>query len=207
MIDEKLAQTFVANLSATTDYQAQIIDSSGFIIASGQQKNLGTFHDIAYQIMRGEGTVVTHRVKGYENRLTVCLPLMQDNAAIGVLEVTGNEKSVSSFASALKLSLEAMASYVRDSIRTQKNGTKFELFVQRLLYDTQVTQGELEARATALGYKYDCIRIPVFIITDPPGDVAALIQQGSDNPCYHSQDILTLSRSDRIVLYIYLGYG
>ena len=207
MIDEKLAQTFVATLSATTDYQAQIIDSSGFIIASGQQKNLGTFHDIAYQILRGEGTVVTHRVKGYENRLTVCLPLMQDNAAIGVLEVTGNEKSVSSFASALKLSLEAMASYVRDSIRTQKNGTKFELFVQRLLYDTQVTQGELEARATALGYKYDCIRIPVFIITDPPGDVAALIQQGSDNPCYHSQDILTLSRSDRIVLYIYLGYG
>ena len=66
MIDEKLAQTFVANLSATTDYQAQIIDSSGFIIASGQQKNLGTFHDIAYQILRGEGTVVTHRVKGYE---------------------------------------------------------------------------------------------------------------------------------------------
>ena len=175
MIDEKLAQTFVANLSATTDYQAQIIDSSGFIIASGQQKNLGTFHDIAYQILRGEGTVVTHRVKGYENRLTVCLPLMQDNAAIGVLEVTGNEKSVSSFASALMLSLEAMASYVRDSIRTQKNGTKFELFVQRLLYDTQVTQGELEARATALGYKYDCIRIPVFIITDPPGDVDDLI--------------------------------
>ena len=140
MIDDKFAQTFVTNLSATTDYRAQIIDSSGFIIASDQQKNLGTFHEVAYQILRGEGTVVTHRVKGYENRLTVCLPLMQDNVAIGVLE-------------------------------------------------------------------YDCMRVPVFIITDPAGDMAALVSQGADNPCYNSQDILTLSRSGHITLYIYLGYG
>ena len=207
MIDDKFAQTFVTNLSATTDYRAQIIDSSGFIIASDQQKNLGTFHEVAYQILRGEGTVVTHRVKGYENRLTVCLPLMQDNVAIGVLEVTGNEKNVSSYASVIKLSLEVMSAYAHDSIRMQKYSSKSELFVHRLLYDTQVTQGELEARATALGYKYDCMRVPVFIITDPAGDMAALVSQGADNPCYNSQDILTLSRSGHITLYIYLGYG
>lgn len=207
MIDDKFAQTFVTNLSATTDYRAQIIDSSGFIIASDQPKNLGTFHDVAYQILCGEGTVVTHRVKGYENRLTVCLPLMQDNVAIGVLEVTGNEKNVSSYASVIKLSLEVMSAYAHDSIRMQKYSSKSELFVQRLLYDTQVTQGELEARATALGYKYDCMRVPVFIITAPAGDMAALVSQGADNPCYNSQDILTLSRSGHITLYIYLGYG
>ena len=51
------------------------------------------------------------------------------------------------------------------------------------------------------------MRIPVFITTEQVGDFSALVQQGKANPLYNPQDIMALSRSGNITLFIYLGYG
>ncbi|MBE6990924.1 MAG: hypothetical protein E7426_09325 [Ruminococcaceae bacterium] len=208
MIDSKLSQEFVANLSALHDFKAQIIDRNGFIVASCCPQNVGNFHEEAYQMLQQNNFLAQQQsVPSEEGIATLYVPLTQNQHVVGLLQITGDEKTVRIYASAVKLSLETLMEHDLNSVKLQKYNSKTDLFIQKLLYDTQVSRSELESRAASLGYAYDCLRIPVFIVTDHYSDFSSLLQQGKNNPCYHSQDILTLSRSGNITLFIYLGYG
>lgn len=124
------------------------------------------------------------------------------------MELCGEDsQSTRVYAHVMKLSIESMLNHELSSVNLQKYASKYDLFIQKLLYDPQVSRSELEARAEKLGYLYDCMRIPVFITTERIGDFSGLLQQGEANPYYNKQDIMALSRSGNITLFIYLGQG
>ena len=207
-MDIRFFQDFLSNFPESEALRAQIIDSNGFVIAGCSINSVGTFHEAAYHILRRmtdpdedfwEG--------GQEEQGTLYTPLLQNRQTAALLALSGEEQTVRIYARAVKSAIESMLGQEVNAVRLQKYSSKFDLFVQKLFYDPQVLRSELEARAASLGYLHDCMRIPVFITTEQVGDFSALVQQGKANPLYNPQDIMALSRSGNITLFIYLGYG
>ena len=207
-MDIQFFQDFLSNFPESEALRAQIIDSNGFVIAGCSINSVGTFHEAAYHILRRmtdpdedfwEG--------GQEEQGTLYTPLLQNRQTAALLALSGEEQTVRIYARAVKSAIESTLGQEVNAVRLQKYSSKFDLFVQKLFYDPQVLRSELEARAASLGYLHDCMRIPVFITTEQVGDFSALVQQGKANPLYNPQDIMALSRSGNITLFIYLGYG
>ncbi len=208
-MDVKIFQDFLANFSDTSALKAQIVGDNGFIVASHKANHVGVFHEGAYRILQNRSTTV-HCIRDSKDNtqaVTLLVPLLIGEELAGILELCGEEAQTRVYAHVMKLSIESMLSHEQNTIKLQKYSNKFDLFIQKLFYDPQVPRSELEARASQLGYLYNCMRIPVFITTDQPGDFSGLIQQGKSNPCYNPQDIMALSRSGNITLFIFLGAG
>ena len=207
-MDIRFFQDFLSNFPESEALRAQIIDSNGFVIAGCSINSVGTFHEAAYHILRRMTDPDEDFWEGVqEEQGTLYTPLLQNRQTAALLALSGEEQTVRIYARAVKSAIESMLGQEVNAVRLQKCSSKFDLFVQKLFYDPQVLRSELEARAASLGYLHDCMRIPVFITTEQVGDFSALVQQGKANPLYNPQDIMALSRSGNITLFIYLGYG
>ena len=207
-MDIRFFQDFLSNFPESEALRAQIIDSNGFVIAGCSINSVGTFHEAAYHILRRmTDPDEDFREGGQEEQGTLYTALLQNRQTAALLALSGEEQTVRIYARAVKSAIESMLGQEVNAVRLQKYSSKFDLFVQKLFYDPQVLRSELEARAASLGYLHDCMRIPVFITTEQVGDFSALVQQGKANPLYNPQDIMALSRSGNITLFIYLGYG
>lgn len=207
-MDIQFFQDFLSNFPESEALRAQIIDSNGFVIAGCSINSVGTFHEAAYHILRRMTDPDEDFWEGVqEEQGTLYTALLQNRQTAALLALSGEEQTVRIYARAVKSAIESMLGQEVNAVRLQKYSSKFDLFVQKLFYDPQVLRSELEARAASLGYLHDCMRIPVFITTEQVGDFSALVQQGKANPLYNPQDIMALSRSGNITLFIYLGYG
>ena len=207
-MDIQFFQDFLSNFPESEALRAQIIDSNGFVIAGCSINSVGTFHEAAYHILRRMTDPDEDFWEGVqEEQGTLYTALLQNRQTAALLVLSGEEQTVRIYAQAVKSAIESMLGQEVNAVRLQKYSSKFDLFVQKLFYDPQVLRSELEARAASLGYLHDCMRIPVFITTEQVGDFSALVQQGKANPLYNPQDIMALSRSGNITLFIYLGYG
>ena len=207
-MDIRFFQDFLSNFPESEALRAQIIDSNGFVIAGCSINSVGTFHEAAYHIWRRMADPDEDFWEGgQEEQGTLYTALLQNRQTAALLALSGEEQTVRIYARAVKSAIESMLGQEVNAVRLQKYSSKFDLFVQKLFYDPQVLQSELKARAASLGYLHDCMRIPVFITTEQVGDFSALVQQGKANPLYNPQDIMALSRSGNITLFIYLGYG
>ena len=207
-MDIRFFQDFLSNFPESEALRAQIIDSNGFVIAGCSINSVGTFHEAAYHILRRMTDPDEDFWEGVqEEQGTLYTALLQNRQTAALLALSGEEQTVRIYARAVKSAIESMLGQEVNAVRLQKYSSKFDLFVQKLFYDPQVLRSELEARAASLGYLHDCMRIPVFITTEQVGDFSALVQQGKANPLYNPQDIMALSRSGNITLFIYLGYG
>ena len=207
-MDIQFFQDFLSNFPESEALRAQIIDSNGFVIAGCSINSVGTFHEAAYHILRRMTDPDEDFWEGVqEEQGTLYTALLQNRQTAALLALSGEEQTVRIYARAVKSAIESMLGQEVNAVWLQKYSSKFDLFVQKLFYDPQVLRSELEARAASLGYLHDCMRIPVFITTEQVGDFSALVQQGKANPLYNPQDIMALSRSGNITLFIYLGYG
>lgn len=207
-MDIQFFQDFLSNFPESEALRAQIIDSNGFVIAGCSINSVGTFHEAAYHILRRMTDPDEDFWEGVqEEQGTLYTALLQNRQTAALLALSGEEQTVRIYARAVKSAIESTLGQEVNAVWLQKYSSKFDLFVQKLFYDPQVLRSELEARAASLGYLHDCMRIPVFITTEQVGDFSALVQQGKANPLYNPQDIMALSRSGNITLFIYLGYG
>ena len=54
MIDALLAKRLIERITKYTEYNVNIMDEKGIIIASKNTSRIGTFHEVALQIIQGE---------------------------------------------------------------------------------------------------------------------------------------------------------
>ena len=92
MLDERIAQKMVDEFANTIDFNINIMDENGTIIASADPGRIGTFHEIAWQMLQsGEKT---REVFDDEHLLGtksgVNMALEYRNSVIGIVGVTGN---------------------------------------------------------------------------------------------------------------------
>lgn len=206
-MNEQIFQEFLTSFSASSGREAAIIDANGFIAASCQPGRTGEFHEEAYRILQKGDLSTIQMVQREDAPPVFYAPLVRSGRLAGLLELAGEETQTRIYAQAMKLAIEGIFQHEDSAARLQKYNTKFDVFVQKLIYDPQISCSDLEARASKLGFLYDCMRIPVFITTDRIRDFSGLLQRGRANPHYNTQDILTLSRSGNVTIFLYLGYG
>ena len=61
MIEPELAKKFIERLTQYTDYNINIMNESGVIIASRDPSRVGTYHEVADRIIRGEQDMIVIR--------------------------------------------------------------------------------------------------------------------------------------------------
>ena len=64
MIRPEMAQKFIDQITDYTEYNINIMDESGVIIASRSKDRIGTYHEAADRIVRGKEDIVTRRRTG-----------------------------------------------------------------------------------------------------------------------------------------------
>ncbi|MDR0923372.1 MAG: CdaR family transcriptional regulator, partial [Hungatella sp.] len=66
MIETELAKKFIEQVTQYTEYNINIMNEQGVIIASRDPKRVGSFHEVAYYIVTGnEDIVVTSTEEDY----------------------------------------------------------------------------------------------------------------------------------------------
>ena len=63
MIEVEFAQKFIEQVTKYTEYNINIMNEKGIIIASRDSARVGTFHSIAYQIVHGTDDFVVTTIE------------------------------------------------------------------------------------------------------------------------------------------------
>lgn len=105
-LEPKLAERFVNQLVTYTKYNINIMNDKGVIIASRNKERVGTFHEMAYEIISSRREVaIADEEDSYGGGVQpgVNLLLQYNNDPIGVIGVTGKPEEVYEIALIIKM--------------------------------------------------------------------------------------------------------
>lgn len=207
ILEPALAQKFIEKTAKNLEYNINIMNDKGIIIASKDESRVGSFHEVAAKML--SGTIDTGVVKEGQQFLGtkpgVNLFIDYKNKHVGVICVTGNPDNVKSFAELVKTSMEAMLEYeimMEGGIRRMG---KSERFLYYLLFEENVDFAVANKIADDLELNKELIRTCILIKYDSTYSSKKIIKSLSDSNYYSYQDIITKARNDDIILYKVVG--
>lgn len=173
MINTELADKFIDKIIRYTEYNVNIMNEEGIIIASRDKERIGQFHEIAWQIVHGSQDIVdttgmngelSEEMKGMENvRPGINMVIEIDGIREGVVGVTGDPDEIRPVAMMTKMALETMVRFERQQEQTRLRENRKEHFVHLLTEVEASDQGEVRELAASLGYPEEMIRIPILV--------------------------------------------
>ena len=91
MLDNFLAEKFIKKAGESTEYNINIMDEKGVIIASKDAERIGNFHEVAYWIIHGDEEIidVPDGGKYLGVKPGVMLPIEHRGKRTGAIGVTG----------------------------------------------------------------------------------------------------------------------
>ena len=201
MINKDMAQKLIDRITGYTEYNVNIMDGSGVIIASRDPGRIGTYHEAAGRILRsGRDIIEIEDDRMYPGALPgINMAIRTDGRTEGVLGVTGDPERIREVALVIRLAIEAMLKYEREQERLIRRRDSKTHFVYLLTRVENTDPAELRAEAKRLGYEESVPRVPVLCrITDgtDPGSVLARIRSGGK----HGQQDLSEVLDDTHVL-------
>jgi carbohydrate diacid regulator len=163
-IDAGMAADFLRKLGRHLDYNINIIDRNGVIIASRDSSRIGTFHESAFRLLETGADI--ERVGPDEPlppgvRPGVNLPIEFHGRTLGVVGVTGDPREVLPVAYAVKTSVESMVELEAYKDKALQRLDKKNLFINYLLHDDDAPRAAIESLAAKLGYAPHAPRAPV----------------------------------------------
>ena len=113
MIDKVLAERLIEKISQTTEYNVNIMNEDGIIIASRMKERVGAFHEVAFNLLRGEETSRIVTREDPENGIMpgVNMVIIVNRQREGVVGLTGDPREVMPVAKIVKMSVEVMLEY------------------------------------------------------------------------------------------------
>ena len=173
VLDVELAEKIIDKLADCTDYNVNIMNDKGIIVASKDKSRVGTFHEVALEIVQKK--LDYKEVEAEDTFLGakpgINMPLEHKKTIIGVLGLTGSFQNgqtdvrggeeIRSVAMVIKRMMETMLEYEYSRQETSRRKNDKERFINCLLYE-DMSKKELQSMAGALGYS-DGMRIPVSI--------------------------------------------
>lgn len=167
MLTTELAETFLKRFVQYIPYPVNIMNEKGIIIASSDTTRVGSFHEVAYKILKTDNLMILteHNSNNYIGvRDGVNAAVLYHGEKVGVIGLTGNPYEARDIISLLRISLEQMMEYELDTNNDDYRGDLRTQFIHMLLYeDTAHTRSELSFLSTQLGYRTDVKRIPILI--------------------------------------------
>ena len=199
-----LAEKFVNKAKNYTQFNINIMNEKGIIVASSNEKRVGSFHEIAYQILNSDKEVI--EVEFQDNfqggRTGINMALIVKKKRIGVLGISGQPDAVRETANVMKMSLETMLEYEEQNKKQYHKQNLRTRFIDGLLYQEEAdSEGELSAVSEQLGYSAHLVRIPILMIPNQICDAYTLLEQIKQASVLLKQDICTVTRDNNIMIY------
>ena len=167
MISRELARKLIEQITQYTEYNVNIMDADGTIIASRDPGRVGQFHEVAHRILQGqEDIVVTTDTKDYSTVLPGINMVIEANGIReGVVGVTGDPEEIRPVALMIKMAIESMLRYELSQQELRLRRSRKERFMHLLIQEEHSDPTELRQMADELGYLEEMIRIPILIRT------------------------------------------
>lgn len=168
MIEPELAEKFIEQLTQYTEYNINIMDESGIIIASRDPKRVGTYHEAAALVVSGGSDMLA-----VEDDTTYSGVLPGINMAIrhegrreGVVGVTGDPSRIREVALITRLALEAMLKYEKQQEKIRQRRNRKDHFITLLTRTEHADPAEIRSMAAQLGYEESPVRVPILCRID-----------------------------------------
>ena len=113
MLNPDLASRFVEQISTYTDYNVNIMNEKGIIIASRDTGRIDSYHETAHKMIksRQDMIAVTDNESYLGVKNGVNLLVYEGKTPVGVVGVTGVPEKVQEIALIIKMALESMLRY------------------------------------------------------------------------------------------------
>lgn len=204
MLDTVFAQRFIEKIKKYTEYNINIMDEKGIIIASRTESRIGTFHEIAYRIIRGEKDeiIVNNNNQFVGVKEGVNVAFFYKNKKMGVIGITGEPLKIRPVSLIVRMAIETMLEYeIYKEERFQRRNIK-EQFLNRILYGENIAEDELREYADRLNLKEELIRIPILIRFKDKSDFAEqILSDIREKHLTTHQDITGVTKNKCIIIF------
>lgn len=201
----ELAQKFIDRTVGNLNFNINIMNEKGIIIASKDATRVGDFHQVAYNLLAGKmdsGVIKKEEEEKYINtKAGVNMFIDYKNEHVGVICVTGNPDEVESFAELVKASMEIMLDYElqENDKRRMKNDT--EQFIYYVLFEDNPEVNKAKNMAKNLGFAEELDRVVIIIKNESELSNEKIIQKLQRAEGYKAQDLVGNARNDDIILF------
>lgn len=204
MLDVALADKFIKKAANYTSYKINVMNEKGMIIASSDPTRIGSFHEVAYNIMSADQeiieTISSDRFQG--GRIGINMALVYKKKKIGVVGVSGEPDEIRDTALLIKMALETMLEYEAQNKKNYQKQNLKTSFTDALLYQEEAdSEGELSAVSEQLGYDPRLIRIPILVCLEKQIDAYKILEQLKNRSMMSCQDIDTVTRNNSIIVF------
>lgn len=194
-LSRTLAQKIVDSTKGTMQYNINIMDQQGIIIASRSPGRIDTFHEIAYRIITGPDDMIETWDNGnlIGTHPGINIAIKHQNQKIGVLGITGNPDEIRPFVLILNLAVETMLEYELEQQSYVLKYSQQQHLEAGFIYGT-TTEKNLVKWANELNLDTGIYRIPIMIRTERPLDFSqktALTGILTSSPGHSAQDFYT----------------
>lgn len=209
-LEAAMAAAFLKRLGEHLDFNINIMDRDGVIIASRDPARVGSYHESARRLVESgssiesveEGPSLPSGVKPGVN-----LPILLRGETIGVVGVTGSPREVEPVAYAVKTSVESMVELELYKEKAMRRQDRKNLFVSQLVYESDAPRSQLEALARKLGYDPKAPRAPLILRPAPGVEPARALAAVKSGGAHGAEDISWISPEGSIVVWKRLELG
>lgn len=184
MIEPELARRFIEQVTKFTEYNINIMDENGVIIASRDPGRVGTYHEVADRIIRGTQDVLVIR----DDRMFpgvlpgINMAIMHEGRKEGVVGVTGDPDKIRDVAMITRMAMEAMLKYEKQQESIRLRRSRKEHFINLLTQVEFASPSEIRGIARQLEYEESLVRVPVLCRIKRPGAGSGKGKDGSGSP-------------------------
>ena len=165
MLNVELAERVIDKLSGCTEYNINIMNEKGIIVASKDKSRIGTFHEAAFEIIDKKLDYKTVEAEDtyLGTKPGINMAMEYKKKIIGVLGLTGEADNgeLRAVAAVIKKMLETVLEYEEQKEAVIKRKTGKDRFINSLLYEN-ASKSEIENMAQSLGY-LDMARMTILI--------------------------------------------
>ena len=203
ILQPSLAQKFIDKTAKDLQYNINIMNEKGIIIASKDSSRIGDFHEVAYGILNGtlESGVVRDNKIYIGTKPGVNMVISYKNKPAGVICVTGDPDTVSTFATLVKRSMEAMLEYEMQIEAEHHKKSKIDQFLYYLLFDQSITPTIACTLADSIGFNMKLLRSCIIVSYDADYSQKKIVQALTSAEGYSNQDIMTIAKNNDIIIF------
>lgn len=164
-MDNILAGTLIDKISNFTDYNVNIMDEHGTIVASRTKERIGSFHEVAYEIVTGDEDMVLVNADSPDNgvKAGVNMAIYVHRKKEGVVGVTGDPEQVLPIAKIIKMSVEVMMEYESLKYGIIKKYSMKERLMYLIFNNDNYKRDDISKFFRALNLEEDVMRVPVLL--------------------------------------------
>lgn len=138
LLNQQLATRIVKEISTVIQFNLNIMDETGYILASTNATRIGTHHEGAHYLIEHQldEFIVEHDGQFQGCKPGINLPLRFADSVIGVIGITGQPSEVTRYGNIIKKMTEILIYDSFDSMQKEANERTKLLFVSRLIDGT-----------------------------------------------------------------------